>query len=108
MIERDRLAASIALPRAEREQLRWLLLVSLWHARPYGANEVLLLSVAADAQLRCTADMVRQELCALQNRALIALHKDGPVWSAQLTATGEDVVDYRTPAPAGVFRPAQW
>lgn len=108
MIERDRLAASINLPRAEREQLRWLLLLGLWHARPYGANEDLLLKVAADAQLRCSSDMVRQELHSLKIRALVELQQSGPLWSAQLTPVGEDVVEGRIPAPSGIFRPAQW
>lgn len=104
----DPLAASIALPRAEREQLRWFILLCLWHARPYGANERLIHGATADARLRATTEMVRQEMQSLAQRGLISITRDGPLWGAQLSAQGEDVVDYRAPAPAGVARPQQW
>ncbi|MEW5885541.1 MAG: cytoplasmic protein [Pseudomonadota bacterium] len=108
MNERDRIAAAINLPRAEREVTRWTLLVALWHARPYGADEHLLLNAARDSLLRVTADMIRAELDSLEKRGLIALNRNAPIWWAQLAALGEDVVEYRAAAPVGVFRPPQW
>lgn len=108
MSERDRIAAAIDIPRAEREVLRWTILVALWHARPYGAEETLLLSAARDAMLRTTEAQLRAEMHSLKLRGLIDIHDQRPVWWAQLTADGEAVVEYRAEAPAGVFRPPRW
>lgn len=108
MNERDRIAAAIDIPRAEREVLRWTLLVGLWHARPYGADEVLLLNAARDALLRTTEAQLRAELGSLGKRGLIHLHSDRPVWWAEISADGEAVVEYRADAPPGVFRPPRW
>lgn len=108
MNEHDRIAAAINLPRTEREVTRWMLLVALWHARPYGANESLLLNAARDSLLRVTADMIRAELGSLEKRGLITLNRQAPIWWAELSAQGEAVVEYRAEAPVDVFRPPQW
>ena len=44
----NRIDATIDMARAEREALRWILLSALWHARPYGATEHVLLMTARD------------------------------------------------------------
>lgn len=98
----------VDLARAERESLRWILLLALWHARPYGTTEHVLLRTAHDIPLRVTLDMVRQELGYLEKRALIKADKNKPLWNAEITAEGEDVVDFRAPAPAGIARPPKW
>lgn len=108
MIERDRISAAIDIPRAEREVLRWTILVALWHARPYGADEVLLLNAARDALLRTTEAQLRAEMNSLKQRGLIHLHTDRPVWWAEISGQGEAVVEYREEAPVGVFRPPRW
>lgn len=107
MTER-RIDAAIDTARAERETLRWVLLTALWHARPYGANEHLLLSCAHDIPVYATADLVRKELGWLDSHGLIKIDHDGPLWAAKLTAQGEDVYDYRAEAPAGLARPPRW
>jgi len=107
MTER-RLDAAIDIARAERESLRWVLLTALWHARPYGADEMLLLRVAADVPLRASADMVRREIGWLEARHLVTVGREGPQWWAKLAAQGEDVYDYRAEAPAGLARPPRW
>jgi len=99
---------AIDMARAERETLRWVLLLALWHARPYGATEYVLVRTAQDIPLNVTSDMVRRELSSLAQRNLVAIDNDQPVWSASITALGEDVVDHRAPAPSGVARPPKW
>lgn len=100
--------AAIDIARAERETLRWVLLSSLWHARPYGCTEYVLMRAAQDVPLRATTDMVRSELDSLAMNGLAQINQDQPIWWAKLTARGEAVVEYREPAPAGVARPPKW
>ncbi len=104
-----RIDTAIDIARAERETLRWLMLTALWHARPYGATEHVLLACAHEIPIYATPDMVRKELGWLQSHGLAEIIRDAsPVWSAKLTAHGEDVYEYRADAPAGLARPPRW
>lgn len=103
-----RIDAALDLARAERETLRWVMLTALWHARPYGTTESVLLSCAHDIPLYATADVIRRELGWLESHGLAALDRRNPVWGAKLTALGEDIYDYRAEAPAGLARPPRW
>ncbi len=103
----DRLDHLIDHARAEREYLRWVILLALWHARPYGTTEGVILGACRDIPLRVTSDELRRELDSLAKRGLVAVER-GALWSATLTAEGEDVVDYRTEAPVGIARPPRW
>lgn len=105
---RSSLDAAIDLARAEREMLRWVMLCALWHARPYGTTESVLLSCAHDIPLYATVDLVRKELSWLSTHGLIQLNTSGHVWEAELSALGEDVYDYRADAPSGLARPPRW
>lgn len=107
-MSRTPLNDAIDLARAERESLRWVLLLALWHARPYGTSEQVLGRTCQDIPIRVTHDVVRAELDSLAKRGLVTVAKAGPVWHAELTAAGEDVVDFRTDAPAGIARPPRW
>ena len=102
-----KLGALIDTARAEREYLRWIILLSLWHARPYGTTEGVILGACRDIPLRVTADEIRRELASLEKRGLVETQRDA-LWSAVLTAGGEDVVDYRSDAPTGIARPPRW
>lgn len=106
--ETDKLSHVIDHARAEREYLRWIILLALWHARPYGTTESVIVSVCRDIPLRVTTDEVRRELDSLAKRGLVTVERDQPLWAATLTALGEDVVDYRAEAPAGIARPPRW
>ncbi len=106
-MDKDKLGAVIDHARAEREYLRWVILLALWHARPYGTTEGVILGACRDIPLRVTLDEVRRELASLAKRGLVEV-TDGPVWSAELTPAGEDVVDYRVEAPVGIARPPRW
>lgn len=107
MTER-RIDAALDVARAERETLRWVLVTALWHGRPYGCNESLLLACAHDIPVRATSADLRRELAWLHSHGLASVAKDGPVWSACLSSMGEDVYDYRADAPAGLARPPRW
>lgn len=98
----------VDIARAERETLRWILLYALWHARPYGTSEHVLLRTAHDIPLRVTSDVVRKELGYLHGKNLVRLDENQPVWHAEITADGEDCVDYRAECPAGIARPKKW
>lgn len=103
-----RIDAAIDLARAERETLRWIILSALWHGRPYGVNEHVLLMTARDIPLRVTADLVRSEMASLEKRSLVKVGRDGQLWWGELTAEGEAVVDYRAEAPNDIARPPRW
>jgi hypothetical protein len=108
MTER-RLDAAIDMARAEREALRWLMLTALWHARPYGTREDVLLSCAHEIPIYATADLIRRELGWMESHGLATLVREAsPIWAAKLTALGEDVYEYRAAAPAGLARPPRW
>lgn len=94
--------------RAEREFLRWVILLALWHARPYGCTENVIMGACRDIPLRCTFDQVRQELHSLGKRGFVEVNTDTPVWSAELSANGEAVVDHRADCPADIARPRRW
>ena len=104
----NRIDAAIDIARAERETLRWIILTALWHGRPYGVNEYVLQMTSRDIPLRVTADQVRSELASLEKRGLVKVGRDGPIWWGELTADGEAVVDYRSPAPIDIARPRKW
>lgn len=99
---------AIDIARAEREALRWLIVTALWHARPYGTREDVLLSCAHEIPIYATHDLVRRELGWLESHGLVQIIRNSPVWAAKLTALGEDVYDYRADAPAGLARPPRW
>ncbi len=100
--------AAIDIARAERETLRWVLLSALWHARPYGTTEYVLLMTARDIPLRVTTDQIRAELASLCKRGYVDLGRDSPVWTAELSPEGEALVDYRAECPRDIARPPRW
>lgn len=104
---KDPIHDAIDLARAERETLRWVLLTALWHARPYGTLETVLLRTAHDIPLNVTTDIVRRELAWLESHGLAKVYRD-IVWRAEISALGEDVYDHRAHAPAGLARPPRW
>lgn len=96
--------------RAERENLRWLILLALWHARPHGCSEGVLVRTAQDIFIATTADVMRREMDYLQGFGLIEVqhNPNNPMWYGKLTSNGTNVVEYRADPPAGVARPPKW
>lgn len=100
---------AIDLEKQQREQMRWLILVTLNAARPIGANENLVLQAINDVPLHITQRDLRRELDYLEERGLVHLtQRDGPVWFAKLTRDGVDVAEYNVPVEPGIARPGKY
>lgn len=100
---------SIDLQRTRRESLRWLIVLTLNHARPVGSFEGPILSVARSEYPDATAHELRRELDYLSDRQLVELAKypDGR-WFADLTRTGVDLAEYTVPCEPGIARPERY
>lgn len=96
------------MARAERESLRWILLLALSIARPVACNETVLLITAHDAGIRATQSMVRQELDYLKGKGFVSLNTSDAFWLANITPDGLDIVDHRAECPKGIARPPRW
>ena len=95
--------------RLRREALRWLILLTLNNARPIGAFEGLVLSVAQSEYPDATALELRRELDYLSVRELIRLDKQpSGKWHAELTRHGTDVAEYTVDIEPGIARPAKY
>lgn len=93
----------------KREHVRWLVLLTLDHARPIGAGEGLILSTIQTVPIQLTALELRRELDYLAGRGLIELRgRDTASWHAKLSSSGVDVVEYTAPAGSGIARPERY
>ena len=100
---------NIDIEKGKREQVRWLVLKTLDAARPLGAPETLVLTCITDQDMRVTTLELRRELDYLEDRGLIELNRgDRPVWMAQLTRAGVDVVEYTVECEPGIARPQKY
>lgn len=99
----------IDLKKARREQIRWLILVTLKAAQPVGANEALVLDVLNGAKMQVTLHELREELDYLEQRELLRIsEQDSPLWFAKLTRTGIDVAEYTVECDPGIARPKKY
>ena len=95
--------------RVRREALRWLILLTLNHARPIGAYEGLVLSVAQSEYPDATLLELRRELDYLAERELVKLAKEpSGRWHGDLTRHGVDVAEYTVDCEPGIARPAKY
>jgi hypothetical protein len=95
--------------RVRRESLRWLILLTLNNARPVGAFEGLVLSVAQSEYPDATPLELRREMDYLHDRELIALDKQpSGKWFAELKRHGVDVAEYTVACEPGIARPAKY
>ena len=95
--------------RLRRESLRWLALLTLNNARPIGAFEGLVLSVAQSEYPDATPLELRRELDYLAGRELVKLDKQpSGRWHADLTRNGVDVAEYTVNCEPGIARPAKY
>jgi hypothetical protein len=95
--------------RLRREALRWLVLLTLNNARPIGAYEGIVLSVAQSEYPDATALELRRELDYLHERELVAVDKQPTGrWFAALTRHGVDVAEYTVTCEPGIARPAKY
>ena len=95
--------------KVRRESLRWLILLTLNNARPMGAQEGPILSVAQSVYPDATQLELRRELDYLHGRELVQVVKSpsGP-WHAQLSRHGVDVAEYTVDCEPGIARPAKY
>lgn len=99
---------SVDIATAQREELRWLILLALNAARPVGTSEVIVRR-AIDPVVPGVTDLdIRRELDYLADRELIELECDRPVWFAKINRHGIDVVEYTVACHPGIARPAKW
>lgn len=99
----------IDMEKQRREQIRWQVLQTLNVARPYGANEELILQVVNDIKLNVSLQELRRELDYLKDRELISLEGiNSPVWLAELTRAGVDYVEYTIDSQPGIARPKKY
>lgn len=95
--------------KARREHLRWLILLTLNNARPIGAFEGPVLSVAQSEYPDATALELRRELDYLHDRKLVEIaRKPDGRWFAELTRYGVDVAEYTVDCEPGIARPAKY
>lgn len=103
------MSGDIDMERAQREEARWRILRALDAGRPGAVSEMIIFRVLKDIKLSITPKGLRRELDYLRDRELIKiLDEDGPVWSAELTRTGVDVVEYTVTCDPGIARPRKW
>ena len=96
------------LLRAEREQTRWRILVTLDAGRPTPVSEHLLLQVLGDIKLSATPASLRRELDYLESRGLVDIERTPHnTWLAELTRLGVDLVEYTVPCEPGIARPVR-
>lgn len=95
--------------RLRREALRWLIILTLNNARPFGAFEGLILTVAQSEYPDATALELRREIDYLHERELVKVDKQ-PMgrWQAELTRQGVDVAEYTMVCEPGIARPAKY
>ena len=95
--------------RLRREAIRWLILLTLNNARPVGAFESLVLSVAQSEYPDATALELRRELDYLHDRELVKVDKQpSGRWFADLTRIGVDLAEYTIPCEPGIARPEKY
>lgn len=95
--------------RIRREALRWLILLTLNNARPVGAFEGPILSVAQSEYPDATPLELRREIDYLHDRELVRVEKQpSGRWFADLTRFGTDVAEYTIDCEPGIARPAKY
>jgi hypothetical protein len=95
--------------KVRREALRWLILLTLNNARPLGAFEGPVLSVAQSEYPDATPLELRREMDYLADRQLVTLDKQpSGRWHAELTREGVDVAEYTVTCEPGIARPAKY
>jgi DNA-binding transcriptional ArsR family regulator len=100
---------AINLEQKQREEARWRILRVLDAGRPIAVSETIVWRVLADLKLTLTLNTLRRELSYLRDLGLVELDGErDETWYAKLTAQGVDVVEYTTPAPAGIARPRKY
>ena len=95
--------------KVRREQVRWVILLSLNNARPEGCYEHLVRATVQTVFQDATALEIRRELDYLEDRKLIHIRKEpSGKWWAELTRYGIDIVEYTIDCGPGIARPEKY
>lgn len=99
----------VDLEKVRRENMRWMVLLTLHNASPIGAYEELVLSTLQAVHQDTTPLEVRRQLDYLADRGLVQLRKEpAGRWWADLTRDGTDVVEYTVECDPGIARPPKY
>jgi hypothetical protein len=96
------------LEQKQREAARWRVLRVLDAGRPISVSDAIIWRVLNDIQIPFSMNQVRRELTYLRDLHLVELEDRDADWTAKLTASGVDVVEYTIPAPPGIARPRKY
>ncbi len=89
--------------------MRWIVLLALNHARPYGTYEEVLLSTTQAMYPDATTLEIRRVLDYLQDRLLVDVSKEpAGRWWANLKGRGTDIVEYTIHCEPGIARPEKY
>jgi len=104
------MSKTVDMEKAIREQARWLVLETLNAGRPIGAGDATILIAIQGIIGSATLLDIRREMDYLLDRNLIKIDGKGlgPVWHAELTHHGVDVVEYTVECYPGIARPNKW
>jgi hypothetical protein len=103
------MANELDMAKIRRENMRWLIVLTLNNARPIGAYESMVLTVAQSEYPDATAHELRRELDYLEDRKLITLVKEpSGRWFADLTRLGTDIAEYTVDCEPGIARPKKY
>lgn len=97
----------IDMEKARREEMRWVILRSLYAAQPIGTSEIIVRSAIDPVCPGVTELEIRRELDYLAERKLIMVEKK-QIWFAKINNHGIDFVEYAVEAYPGIARPKKW
>jgi hypothetical protein len=97
------------LNRAKREELRWLVLLTLYQAQEIGLSENIILNSVQPCLPDVTQMEIRRAMDYLAERDLMKIEdRHQPVWFAKINRYGMDIVEYTLPVDPGIARPRKW
>lgn len=100
---------SVDPAKTRREHVRWLLILTLYNARPVGCCEEVALATLQGMYPDATQLEVRRELDYLADRKLVSLRKEpSGRWFGDLTRYGVDLAEYTIDCEPGIARPAKY
>jgi hypothetical protein len=95
--------------KVRRENLRWLILLALYNARPTDLAESVVQMTAQAVFADTTPLEVRREMDYLGDRRLVELRKEpSGTWWGNLTRLGTDIVEYTVDCEPGIARPVKY
>lgn len=97
----------IDMEKARREEMRWVILRSLYSAQPVGTSETIVRSAIDPVCPGVTELEIRREMDYLEERNLIGLERK-QAWFAKINNHGIDFVEYTIDAYPGIARPKKW